>query len=47
MFVATRWEQLFEQGDEVSISGYQDNLDPARPGKIARQIEFVQEEDES
>jgi hypothetical protein len=43
MFVRSCDAQPLDVGDRVIISQYEDSIDPARPGRIARQIEFVGE----
>jgi hypothetical protein len=45
MFVRAANSQPFDVGDPVSISEYEDSLDPNRPGKVARQIEFAGEQE--
>jgi hypothetical protein len=43
MFVRSHDAQPLDVGDPVIISQYEDSIDPAHPGKIARQIEFAGE----
>ena len=43
MFVRTWEEQPFDVDDEVTIFDYQESIDPAHPGRFAKQIEFAGE----